>query len=202
MLDIRAVSPTTQSHFWNFISQNFVNNFTPRAQQVLALARQEARRLHHNSVDTEHLLSGLMTLGQGVAVTVLQKMGLDLDVIQREVENGVGRSPEIKPVDYPPYTLGVKKVLALAGREAKSFHHNYVGTEHILLGLLRDESGVAARVLTSFGADLPKARMAILQELNPHLTPDSEEMRTLLNPPPSTPWWERLLKKLSRRNKR
>jgi ATP-dependent Clp protease ATP-binding subunit ClpC len=108
-----------------------MNNFTPRAQQVLALARKEADRFNHNYVGTEHLLLGLIKLGQGVAVNVLQKMGLDLETVRMEVEKQVGSGPETKMVGNVPYTPRVKKVLALAGKEAKALNHSYVGTEHI-----------------------------------------------------------------------
>ena len=105
-----------------------MNNFTPRAQQVLALARKEADRFHHNYVGTEHLLLGLIKLGQGVAVSVLQKMGLDLETVRGEVEKQVGIGQESKtPVGSIPYTPRVKKVLALAGKEAKALNHSYVG---------------------------------------------------------------------------
>ena len=93
-----------------------MNNFTPRAQQVLALARKEADRFNHNYVGTEHLLLGLIKLGQGVAVNVLQKMGLDLETVRMEVEKQVGSGPETKMVGNVPYTPRVKKVLALAGK--------------------------------------------------------------------------------------
>src|SRR6184192_3606522 len=96
-----------------------MNNFTPRAQQVLALARKEADRFNHNYVGTEHLLLGLIKLGQGVAVNVLQKMGLDLETVRMEVEKQVGSGPETKIVGNVPYTPRVKKVLALAGKEAR-----------------------------------------------------------------------------------
>ena len=97
-----------------------MNNFTPRAQQVLALARKEADRFNHNYVGTEHLLLGLIKLGQGVAVNVLQKMGLDLETVRMEVEKQVGSGPETKMVGNIPYTPRVKKVLALAGKEAQA----------------------------------------------------------------------------------
>ena len=121
-----------------------MNNFTPRAQQVLALARKEADRFHHNYVGTEHILLGLIKLGQGVAVSVLQKMGLDLETVRAAVEKQVGTGQETKTPGSIPYTPRVKKVLALAGKEAKTLNHSYVGTEHILLGLLREGEGVAA----------------------------------------------------------
>ena len=148
-----------------------MNNFTPRAQQVLALARKEADRFNHNYVGTEHLLLGLIKLGQGVAVNVLQKMGLDLETVRMEVEKQVGTGPETKMVGNIPYTPRVKKVLALAGKEAKSLNHSYVGTEHILLGLLREGEGVAARVLKNLEVDIERTRNEILKELDPNFTP-------------------------------
>ena len=124
-----------------------MNNFTPRAQQVLALARKEADRFNHAYVGTEHLLLGLIKLGQGVAVNVLERMGLDLETVRMEVEKEVGSGPPQKSSGNIPYTPRVKKVLALANKEAKALNHSYVGTEHLLLGLLREGEGVAARVL-------------------------------------------------------
>ncbi len=152
-----------------------MNNFTPRAQQVLALARKEADRFNHNYVGTEHLLLGLIKLGQGVAVNVLQKMGLDLETVRMEVEKQVGSGPETKMVGNVPYTPRVKKVLALAGKEAKALNHSYVGTEHILLGLLREGEGVAARVLKSLELDIERTRNEILKELDPNFTPSEAE---------------------------
>ncbi|MDK3162332.1 ATP-dependent Clp protease ATP-binding subunit [Kamptonema cortianum] len=145
-----------------------MNNFTPRAQQVLALARKEAERFNHNYVGTEHLLLGLIKLGQGVAVNVLQKMGLDLETVRMEVEKQVGTGPETKISGNIPYTPRVKKVLALAGKEAKALNHSYIGTEHILLGLLREGDGVAARVLKNLDVDIDRARNEILKELDPN----------------------------------
>src|SRR6195952_4530649 len=147
-----------------------MNNFTPRAQQVLALARKEADRFNHNYVGTEHLLLGLIKLGQGVAVNVLQKMGLDLETVRMEVEKQVGSGPETKMVGNIPYTPRVKKVLALAGKEAKALNHSYVGTEHILLGLLREGEGVAARVLKTLEVDIERTRNEILRELDPQFS--------------------------------
>jgi ATP-dependent Clp protease ATP-binding subunit ClpC len=147
-----------------------MNNFTPRAQQVLALARKEADRFHHNYVGTEHLLLGLIKLGQGVAVSVLQKMGLDLETVRAAVEKQVGTGQETKAQASIPYTPRVKKVLALAGKEAKALSHSYVGTEHILLGLLREGEGVAARVLKSLEIDIERTRNEILRELDPQFS--------------------------------
>jgi len=152
-----------------------MNNFTPRAQQVLALARKEADRFHHNYVGTEHLLLGLINLGQGVAVNVLQKMGLDLQTVRAAVEKQVGTGPESKPSGNIPYTPRVKKVLALSGKEAKALNHSYVGTEHILLGLLREGEGVAARVLKSLDVDIERCRNEILAELDPNFSGETGE---------------------------
>ncbi|MFT5191361.1 MAG: ATP-dependent Clp protease ATP-binding subunit ClpC, partial [Verrucomicrobiales bacterium] len=160
-----------------------MNNFTPRAQQVLALARKEADRFNHSYVGTEHILLGLIKLGQGVAVNVLQKMGLDLETVRMEVENQVGSGPETKMVGNIPYTPRVKKVLALAGKEAKVLNHSYVGTEHILLGLLREGEGVAARVLKNLEVDIEGTRNEILRELDPNFTPSDEDDGDLAGEP-------------------
>ncbi len=151
-----------------------MNNFTPRAQQVLALARKEADRFNHNFVGTEHLLLGLIKLGQGVAVNVLQKMGLDLETVRMEVEKQVGTGPDQKMMGNIPYTPRVKKVLALAAKEAKALNHTYVGTEHILLGLLREGDGVAARVLKNLDVDIEQTRQEILKELDPNFAAHEE----------------------------
>src|ERR1700748_1550172 len=152
-----------------------MNNFPPPGEKVLPLARNEADRFNHNYVGTEHLLLGLIKLGQGVAVNVLQKMGLDLETVRMEVEKHVGSHPETKMVGNIPYTPRVKKVLALAGKEAKALNHSYVGTEHILLGLLREGEGVAARVLKSLEVDIERTRNEILKELDPNFTPPESE---------------------------
>ena len=156
------------------MSDEAMNNFTPRAQQVLALARKEADRFNHNFVGTEHLLLGLIKLGQGVAVNVLQKMGLDLETVRMEVEKQVGTGPDQKMIGNIPYTPRVKKVLALAAKEAKALNHTYVGTEHILLGLLREGDGVAARVLKNLDVDIEQTRQEILKELDPNFTGQEE----------------------------
>jgi ATP-dependent Clp protease ATP-binding subunit ClpC len=156
------------------MSDEAMSNFTPRAQQVLALARKEADRFNHNFVGTEHLLLGLIKLGQGVAVNVLQKMGLDLETVRMEVEKQVGTGPDQKMIGNIPYTPRVKKVLALAAREAKALNHTYVGTEHILLGLLREGDGVAARVLKNLDVDIEQTRQEILKELDPNFASQEE----------------------------
>ncbi|HET7625817.1 MAG TPA: ATP-dependent Clp protease ATP-binding subunit, partial [Verrucomicrobiae bacterium] len=156
------------------MSDEAMSNFTPRAQQVLALARKEADRFNHNFVGTEHLLLGLIKLGQGVAVNVLQKMGLDLETVRMEVEKQVGTGPDQKMIGNIPYTPRVKKVLALASKEAKALNHTYVGTEHILLGLLREGDGVAARVLKNLDVDIEQTRQEILKELDPNFAAQEE----------------------------
>ena len=161
------------------MSDDNLNNFTPRAQQVLALARKEADRFNHNFVGTEHLLLGLIKLGQGVAVNVLQKMGLDLETVRQEVEKEVRGGNEQKVSGNIPYTPRVKKVLALAAKEAKALNHTYVGTEHILLGLLREGDGVAAKVLKNLDVDIEQCRQEILRELDPQFQqPESDEQLT------------------------
>ena len=152
-----------------------VRNFTPRAQQVLALARREADHFNHNFVGTEHLLLGLVALGQGTAVNVLKKLGLELENVRLEVEKQVGTGPDQKIVGNIPYTPRVKKVLALAAKEAKELNHTFVGTEHILLGLLREGDGVAARVLINLGVDIEHTRQEILRELDPNFSPSPGE---------------------------
>jgi len=158
------------------MSDEGMSNFTPRAQQVLALARKEADRFNHNFVGTEHLLLGLIKLGQGVAVNVLQKMGLDLETVRLEVEKQVGTGPDQKQVGNIPYTPRVKKVLNLASKEAKNLAHTYVGTEHILLGLLREGEGVAARVLKNLDVDIEHTRQEILRELDPNFVGGEEDL--------------------------
>ncbi|HMP71655.1 MAG TPA: ATP-dependent Clp protease ATP-binding subunit [Kiritimatiellia bacterium] len=151
-----------------------MNNFTPRAQQVLQLARKEADRFNHSYVGTEHLLLGIIALGQGVAVNVLQRMNVNLEAVRLEVEKAVGVGPETKQMGNLPFTPRVKKVLALAGSEARALNHAYVGTEHILLGLLREGEGVASRVLRNLQVDLEKTRVEIMKELDPNYEPDGE----------------------------
>ena len=152
------------------MSDESMSNFTPRAQQVMALARKEADRFNHNYVGTEHLLLGLIKLGQGVAVNVLQKLGLDLETLRLEVEKQVGTGSDQKLIGNIPLTPRVKKVLQLASKEARALNHTYVGTEHLLLGLLREGDGVAARVLKNLDVDIEATRQEILKELDPNFS--------------------------------
>jgi len=159
-----------------------MSNFTPRVQQVLALARKEAERFNHNYVGTEHILLGLIKLGQGVAVSVLERMGLDLESVRIEVEKHVGTGTEQKVSGNIPYTPRVKKVLSFSNKEAKSLNHSYVGTEHILLGLLREGEGVAAKVLTSLDVDVQRTRHEILAEIDPNFTGDDNNDFEMASP--------------------
>ena len=118
-----------------------MNNFTPRAQQVLAHARREADRFNHHYIGTEHLLLGLLKLGKGVAVTILENLGVELTAVRKQVEEQIGRGTEPQAEGNIPYTPRVRKVLAMANREAQELNHTYVGTEHLLLGLIRDCDG-------------------------------------------------------------
>jgi ATP-dependent Clp protease ATP-binding subunit ClpC len=157
------------------MNEDSLHNFTPRAQQVLALARKEADRLNHNVLGTEHLLLGLIKLGQVVAVNVLVRMGLDLETVRLEVEKSVGTGPDSKVIGNIPYSPRVKKVLALSQKEAKKLGHTYVGTEHILLGLLVEGDGAAARVLKELDVDIEQAREMILKELDPNYASQEEQ---------------------------
>ena len=140
-----------------------MNNFTPRAGQVLALSRREAEYFHHEYVGTEHLLLGLMRLGQGVAVDLLKSIGLEYEAARLEVEKRVGKGNGTDPANKIPFAPRVKKVVALAGKEAKMLGHDKVGTEHLLLGLLRDEKCQAGVMLAKRGADIEETRIRIFE---------------------------------------
>jgi ATP-dependent Clp protease ATP-binding subunit ClpC len=137
--------------------------FTERAQKVLALAQEEAIRLSHNNIGTEHILLGLVREGEGIAAKALYALGLGAEKIQKEVENLIGRGQEASQTIH--YTPRAKKVIELSMDEARKLGHSYVGTEHILLGLIREGEGVAARVLNNLGVSLNKARQQVLQLL-------------------------------------
>src|SRR3989304_3578330 len=141
-------------------------NFTERVRKVPAMAREEAARLHHEYVGTEHILLGLIREGEGVAATVLQNLNVELDEIQQKIEETVkkGKAAQATGPDLP-YTSRAKKVLELAMGEARELSHSYVGTEHLLLGLLREEKGIAAQVLTDAGVNLDAARAETLRLL-------------------------------------
>ena len=139
--------------------------FTNRAKQVIKLAKKEAQRLNHNYLGTEHVLLGLLKLGQGIAVNVLRNLGIDFETVRTEVERLVGYGPEIQVYGDPALTGKVKKVFESANEEASNLNHNYVGTEHLLLGLLKQTDGVAAQVLENLNVNLKEIRKEVLKEL-------------------------------------
>ncbi len=141
------------------------DKFTNRAKQVVKLAKKEAQRLNHNYLGTEHVLLGLIKLGQGIAVNVLRNLNLDYEAVRSEVERLVGFGPEIQVYGDPALTGKVKKVFEYANEEAMSLNHNYVGTEHLLLALLRQHDGVAAQVLENLNINLKDIRKEVLKEL-------------------------------------
>ena len=141
-------------------------NFTERVRRVLQMAREEAQRLHHEYVGTEHILLGLIREGEGVAAAVLQNLNVDLDEVQQKIEETVKKGKAVQATGPDlPYTSRAKKVLELSMSEARELNHSYVGTEHLLLGLLREEKGIAAQVLTESGVNLDAARTETLRLL-------------------------------------
>ena len=140
-------------------------NFTDRVRKVLAMAREEAIRLQHDYVGTEHILLGLIREGEGVAAAVLTNLNVDLDQIHERVEESVRKGKATIALGELPYTSRAKKVLEFAMAEARDFNHSYVGTEHLLLGLLREEKGIAAQVLNALGVTLEEARVETLKVL-------------------------------------
>ena len=138
--------------------------FSDRARRVVVLAQEEARMLNHNYIGTEHLLLGLIQEGEGVAAKALESIGISLEAVRNQVEEIIGRGSSA-PTGHIPFTPRAKKVLELSLREALQLGHNYIGTEHILLGLIREGEGVAAQVLTKLGADLDRVRNQVVQLL-------------------------------------
>jgi ATP-dependent Clp protease ATP-binding subunit ClpA len=141
--------------------------FTDRARRVVVLAQEEARVLKHDYIGTEHLLLGLIHEGEGVAAKALESLGISLQAVRQQVEAIIGRGQE-EPSGHIPFTPRAKKVLELAHREADALGHNYIGTEHILLGLIREGHGVAAQVLVKLGADLNRVRQQVIRLLHGH----------------------------------
>src|ERR1700710_312604 len=139
--------------------------FTDRARRVVVLAQEEARMLNHNYIGTEHILLGLIHEGEGVAAKALESLGIALEGVRQQVEEIIGQGQQA-PSGHIPFTPRAKKVLELSLREALQLGHNYIGTEHILLGLIREGEGVAAQVLVKLGADLNKVRQQVIQLLN------------------------------------
>jgi ATP-dependent Clp protease ATP-binding subunit ClpC len=141
--------------------------FTDRARRTVVLAQEEARLLQHNYIGTEHLLLGLIHEGEGVAAKALESLGIGLDAVRQQVEEIIGRGQQAQS-GHIPFTPRAKKVLELALREAIQLGHNYIGTEHILLGLIREGDGVAAQVLVRLGADLNRTRQRVIEVLHGH----------------------------------
>src|SRR4249920_3438865 len=139
--------------------------FTDRARRVVVLAQEEARMLNHNYIGTEHILLGLIHEGEGVAAKALESLGISLEAVRIQVEEIIGQGQQA-PSGHIPFTPRAKKVLELSLREALQLGHNYIGTEHILLGLIREGEGVAAQVLVKLGADLNRVRQQVLQQLS------------------------------------
>ena len=141
------------------------NRFTERARKVIILAKEEARRFNHDYIGTEHILLGLIREGEGVAAAVLQKMGISLENIRLEVEKLVQPGPATQIIGDIPFTPRAKKALELAAEEARSLGHNYIGTEHLLLGLIREGEGIASQVLLNLGMDLNSVRNEVMELL-------------------------------------
>src|SRR6187397_2067856 len=139
--------------------------FTDRARRVVVLAQEEAKMLNHNYIGTEHILLGLIHEGEGVAAKALESLGISLDAVREQVQDIIGQGQQ-QPTGHIPFTPRAKKVLELSLREALQLGHNYIGTEHILLGLIREGEGVAAQVLVKLGADLNRVRQQVLQLLS------------------------------------
>jgi ATP-dependent Clp protease ATP-binding subunit ClpC len=156
--------------------------FTDRARRVVVLAQEEARMLNHNYIGTEHILLGLIHEGEGVAAKALESLGISLEAVRQQVEEIIGQGQQA-PSGHIPFTPRAKKVLELSLREALQLSHNYIGTEHILLGLIHEGEGVAAQVLVRLGADLNRVRREILLVL--HGRPAEEATRA--HGPATTP---------------
>ncbi|MDD3087828.1 MAG: Clp protease N-terminal domain-containing protein, partial [Candidatus Omnitrophica bacterium] len=141
------------------------NRFTERARKVIILAKEEARRFNHDYIGTEHILLGLIREGEGVASTVLQKLNLSLENIRLEIEKLVQPGPTTQIIGDIPFTPRAKKALELAAEEARSLGHNYIGTEHLLLGLIREGEGIASQVLLNLGLELNTVRSEVMELL-------------------------------------
>ena len=139
--------------------------FTDRARRVVVLAQEEARLLNHNYIGTEHILLGLIHEGEGVAAKALESLDISLEAVRAQVQEIIGQGQQA-PSGHIPFTPRAKKVLELTLREALQLGHNYIGTEHILLGLIREGEGVAAQVLVKLGADLNSVRQQVIQLLS------------------------------------
>jgi ATP-dependent Clp protease ATP-binding subunit ClpC len=148
--------------------------FTDRARRVVVLAQEEARMLNHNYIGTEHILLGLIHEGEGVAAKALESLGISLEAVRSQVEEIIGQG-QAAPTGHIPFTPRAKKVLELSLREALQLGHNYIGTEHILLGLIREGEGVAAQVLQKLGAEFERVRQVVIELLDGYSGEESAE---------------------------
>src|SRR5216683_414143 len=146
-------------------SDEMFERFTDRARRVVVLAQEEARMLNHSYIGSEHILLGLIHEGEGVAAKALESLGISVEAVRQQVEEIIGQGQQA-PSGHIPFTPRAKKVLELALREALQLGHNYIGTEHMLLGLVREGEGVAAQVLVKLGADLSRVRQQVIQLLS------------------------------------
>jgi ATP-dependent Clp protease ATP-binding subunit ClpC len=146
--------------------------FTDRARRVVVLSQEEARRLNHNYIGTEHVLLGLLQEHEGIAARVLISLGVSLDDARSQVEGIIGHGTQVPGSDHIPFTPRAKKVLELSLREALQLGHDYIGTEHLLLGLIREGEGVAAQVLVRLGAQLSQVRSAVIHALEGSTEPE------------------------------
>ncbi len=177
------------------------NRFTERARKVIVYAKEEARRFNHDYIGTEHLLLGLVREGEGVAAAVLQKLGLDLETIRIEVEKLVQPGPQTQVLGDIPFTPRSKKALELSAEEARALGHNYIGTEHLLLGLVKEGEGMAYRVLLNLGLDLGKLRNEVMELLGSGIPGYGGEEATKSDKTPAINAYGRNLNKLAKEGK-
>jgi len=177
------------------------NRFTERARKVIVYAKEEARRFNHDYIGTEHLLLGLIREGEGVAAAVLQKLGLDLETIRIEVEKLVQPGPQTQVLGDIPFTPRSKKALELSAEEARALGHNYIGTEHLLLGLVKEGEGMAYRVLLNLGLDLSKLRNEVLELLGSGIPGFGTQEQTKGGKTPAIDAYGRNLNKLANEGK-
>jgi Clp amino terminal domain, pathogenicity island component len=160
-----SMNPKDPRHADDRMEGGIFERFTNRARNVVKLAQEEARRLDHDHIGTEHVLLGLLGEPEGIGAKALVALGVSLEAVHADVERTIGRG-EGAPTGHIPFTPRAKKVLELSLREALKLHHNYIGTEHIVLGLVREGEGVAANILVESGADLPEVRQEVLRLLS------------------------------------
>src|SRR5436853_4827022 len=183
MASPRPGSASRSRQFLGKGGRGLFERFTERARQVVVLAQDEARALKHNYIGTEHILLGLLREEEGLAARVLESLDITVEEVRAQVARIVGQGDEVTTGQIP-FTPRAKKVLELALREALSLGHNYIGTEHILLGLVRENEGVAARILLDFDADAEKIRNEIIRMLS---GPGRREQQPLPGSPPVAP---------------